>query len=87
MNSVTSAMAKATNSFIKESTAVWPETVPELSRNHCIQKLNELQENDVEDGKANRLIGWVQACCVIAGIATMEDFRILNSKQLLNTKL
>jgi hypothetical protein len=70
-------IANKTVELIKGSTVIWP-TIPALDKTHCIHLMEMIIRGDIYGEQAHRFIGWVQAACTFVGIATMEDFRVLN---------
>lgn len=70
-------IAVATANIINSRPGNW-STIPSLSKEHCLISLQLITIKDVRGDKAHRLIGWVQAACVVAEVCTMDEFREIN---------
>lgn len=53
---------------------------PAMSYDHCKSIIAGIKLDRLIGEQANRQIGWVQACCTIACVATIDEFRELNRR-------
>lgn len=52
-----------------------------LSLEHCRAMLASMKSQEpMSEGKVNRWLGWMQASCVAAGCATLEDMKQINRR-------
>ena len=55
----------------------WPTQGP-ISRSHVQDMLERIECGEIEGEEAHRWLGWAQAACVAAGVATLDDVKAIN---------
>lgn len=55
----------------------WPKEGP-LSRCHVRGMLERIECGEITGEKAHRWLGWAQAACVAAGVATLDEMKQIN---------
>ena len=59
-----------------------PEKHTEYGKDHLHEMCHKIINGEITGDKAHRWLGWVQACVCIYGGATMDQFKIINKRDL-----
>lgn len=72
--------AKETIEAWRSSKQTFPQLVPELTFEHCLDMLQRMQEPNFSYGKQCRWLGWMQAACVASTDCTLEQMKNINMR-------
>ena len=53
-------------------------TTEHTSRQHLFYMIQQITRKVVQDDKAHRYLGWIQGCVCEAGVATLDEIKVIN---------